>query len=1033
MSTSEPTGSLAVDTSEAPDSTNHPWCGTLDRILIVTVVALAALLAAGLIRNSDLWQHLASGRLLAERPSALGEEPFLHTAADSRWVNHGWLFDLASYAVHTATGEVGLWTARLLVVLLLTVIVLYAGHVPGTSWWASASLTALTLLAAAPRFGWEPRLVSLAFLALTVALLERRVAGIWSKVWLLGLFALWANVDGWFLLGPLAVFCYWLGGLATQRTVPFWLVPVSAMVGLLNPSLQRAFVLPAELTFPLTHGDLANVPFFRSLFLSPLGADFYLAGTATTWAGLAFLALVALGLISFAANRSARPWDRALLWLALLALAAYQSRNAPFFAVVAGPLAALNFQQFAMRRRSDEHEPRPRQAVIGRLGTVVAGLALLALAAVGRLPPAAIGSPAMGIEVEPSLVRAATRLAEARARGLLSAGALGFNLVPEAAQYCAWFCPAEKGFFDTRLEVSAPSATDFAVVHAALTGSDAPAGAADWRTVLRRHGVDHLIVYDRDTGRTGRALTRLSAEPGEWVLLLQAGRVAVFGRGKQSAHGRFAAPGADPAERAYRPGKAEQAPATAPPMVESAWWAPLLPPSVAPSLDRDEATMQLLLFEARKDATRREHLARWEAALAVGALGGVSPIAGLGGRTSAALLLDWQRAARSQSTPGDEATPTDRLAVSLRDGFLYARDEAPAGHLWAAVRAARRRLADDPLDARAQLLLGKAYCRLAWHTHERSWGPVLPLVSQLRRQQALAALNAALRLDPSLDLVHRDLADLYRELRYFDLAMLHLRAYRAAIPTGDAAVRRARLEETDRQIATLERDLSRAEAEYQLQAGALGAAARAHLAERLGLGKQALEQLLAIDVAGFGRQGMLTQLELMLCTGRDAQARAWIDPSTHKDFLGFFEYHWLQTRLAAAAGDYVAVEANLAELSAGPGDDPVAGLTAAVAAEVLRGAMQASATVPYVAINPLATRTYFQVLGRTQALREEVSLNLLRGLMQLERGDVDRAEQLFRRARDLSAREPEGMPGASAAAIARQLLAQLAVPENGGR
>lgn len=1036
MSMSEPISPFVGPDADFPDVSPR-WCGTLDRTLIALTIALALLLAAGPIRNSDVWQHLASGRLLAEHPNALGEEPFLHTATGAPWINHGWLFDLTTFVVYSITGESGLWALRLLMVLILAAALLRAGHRPNASWWAPATFAVLALLTATPRFGWEPRLFSLVFLAVTVALLERHDAGRRTVQWLplLVMFVLWANVDGWFLLGPLAVFCYWLGGLAKPtRTVPFWLVPAATATGLLTPHLHRAFVFPAEMTFPLTYPHLAHVPFFRSLFLSPLGADFYLSGAATAWTSLAFLTLVGLGLVSFVMNRRTRPWDRALLWLALLALSAYQVRNAPFFAIAAGPLAALNLQEYAARRRREEDaEPRPRQAVIGRFGTVVAGLALVALAIFGRLPPAVAGLPDMRIETEPSLARAATRLAQARAQGWLPNAALGFNLAPEMAQYGAWFGPAEKGFFDTRLEVSGPAAADFAVVREGLTGpigAASPDGAPSWRAVLRRRGVDHVIVCDRDAERTGRALARLSAEPGEWVLHLQAGRVAVFSRGEAGTGKRFAAPGVDSARRAFRPGAAERAPATPPQTPEPAWWDTLLPTPMEPSLDRDEATMQLLLFEARKGPTRRMNGTLWEASLAVGALGGAAPLAGPGGPLASALQLHWQRAAGAAAGTLGGSPPPDRFALDLHSSFLSARDEAPVGHMWAAVRAARRRLAENPRDAHAHLLLGKAYCRLAWNTRERAWGPALPLLSQLRRQQALTALHAALRLDAGLTVAHRDLADLYGELHYPDLALFHLRVYRAAAPPGETPTRRdRRLEETDRLVAGLERELQRAESEYESQAAALGAAARAHLAERLGLGKQALDQLLAIDVAGFGRQGMLTQLELMLCAGRGAEARAWIDPETHKDFLGPFEYHWLQARLAATAGDYVAAEANLAELATGPNDDPVAGLIGAVAAEILRGTAQAGISSPYAVLNPLANRTHSQIIERSQALRQEVSLSLLRGLLHLEQGDVDRAAQLFRRARDLSAQEPERSPGSAAANVARQLLVELAAAD----
>lgn len=66
----------------------------LDRLLIGSVLALAFLLASLPARNSDVWLHLASGRLLAHGQYPFGVDPFAFTTHGVRWVNACWLYDL---------------------------------------------------------------------------------------------------------------------------------------------------------------------------------------------------------------------------------------------------------------------------------------------------------------------------------------------------------------------------------------------------------------------------------------------------------------------------------------------------------------------------------------------------------------------------------------------------------------------------------------------------------------------------------------------------------------------------------------------------------------------------------------------------------------------------------------------------------------------------------------------------------------------------------------------------------------------------
>src|SRR5438132_8345352 len=85
-------------TPEAAAGEAPPGPGWLDRLFFLLVCALAFLLASTPARNSDLWLHLASGRLLAQGHFPGRTDPFASSTTGTFWVNHAWLSDALLYA-----------------------------------------------------------------------------------------------------------------------------------------------------------------------------------------------------------------------------------------------------------------------------------------------------------------------------------------------------------------------------------------------------------------------------------------------------------------------------------------------------------------------------------------------------------------------------------------------------------------------------------------------------------------------------------------------------------------------------------------------------------------------------------------------------------------------------------------------------------------------------------------------------------------------------------------------------------------------
>ncbi len=1024
------------------------------------VCVLAFLLASTPARNSDLWLHLASGRRLAEGASPRQADPFSSGAAGTAWVNHSWLADAALYGLHWLGGGRALVVAKALVVAALAAL-FFAFRRRGVPAGPLAPLAAAAVVALGPWLPLQPALLSPLGVALTLYLLERpglvapeRAGRARAQRWLLvPLFALWANLDGWFVLGPALVGLYAVGETADcglegqsairnpQSAIGLWLLTLAGLGAcLLTPYGYHTFAWPALLG--LTHAERALMgdPLGSGLVISPFGARFVHSTFFASAGAWAYYLLLAAGLVSFAlCGRSLRP-GRLLAWLALAALSAYQARAIPLFAAAAGPVLALNLQDWALSRPAR----RP-----GRPATLLVSLSpcllvlLLVLAWPGWLQPRPWQPRGWGAEPDRSLARLAERLKRWHAAGAFRPGHYALTFSPEAANYLAWLCPDEKGFLDSRWALFGPQADDYVRMRDCLLGPDAGPDPQLGR-LMGAHHLDRIILYDPDWGRTTRAFRCLLLGRAEWELLALDGAAALFGR-RPEEKGPSPWKGFDPPTRAaFHPGPDDRAPRTAPAAPRQPGpLGPFYRPRVGRSAGQAEAALHLIAYDLAAARTRADLSRRWVLAEAAG-LAGVGPGCGLAG-TAAALA---ERLHLTPLLPAPSATPpavpeaSGQAAELFATGFLALHDPAPAAELLLAVRAARRALAANPNDAGAYLMLGEAYLRLADQPGGRRWQLALPQLAGLRRVQALTALEQAAALRPDLDEAHALLAPLYYDLGQMDRALDHQRARlrvaeREAEGRGPEAARAAeRRDALRKSVETVEGIVRREESIYEANAADKADPSkvydRAVLAARRGLTRKALEMLRASDISIFGKAGAQLELDLMLQAGQAFEVRALLGPDLEA-VLTFEPYRLLRLQAAAACGDYDAADAEIDALGeklrqVAVSQTQVMPLRAAVALRLGGAVLAHPAAVGGPPALAWAARTELELLRPVPELAgmlvQEADWRVLRGLLALEPGLVDDARRHFRSALGLWGDAGRATSGAGLDFRARPLAQQ---------
>ena len=927
---------------------------TLDGILCLLVLLLAFLCASFKARNSDLFQSLATGRLLALGEYAFGTDPFSF-ASKGTWVNHEWLFHLGTYALYRLDPSgVALVVVKALIVVVLAWLMLRAGETPGEKLWVPMLCTTVGVLALSPRLLLQSSIFSMLLLGITIFLLLR-CAERPGRLWLLPFVCLlWVNLDAWFFLGPLTVALFLAGKLVgaklgkepapapEEKPAPLGFVLLACLAACLcNPHHVRAFTsLPIGLSQWGGMETFKTDDYFKWYFLSPwLDIRLYFQeNIGLSVAGVSYFVLLALSLASFVCVGLYRPaafrWSRLFVWVFFVVLSGLQIRAIPFFAIVAAPLAALNFLDLA--RLVGGVAANTRQvwdawAMPGRVFTLFGTVALCVASISGAVQskPHFRRAVGWGVEVDPGLAGAAEQIAAWRADGAVGPGQHWMTLSPDVANYLCWFAPGEKGFVDQRLPLFAEVGPTSIALRRSLAGNDGQAAGqpptATYRKMCRDLGVEFFIVHNPDPLRAGGMLRRFYAQPKEFVPAYVGGGTALFAWRDPDANTpkdldkRLVL---DFEKRAF--GETDEtAPETPTPMPAWQWWHPVVHSEAGPA---PELALSLQ-YSTRFDALIPKY------------------------QEDQKKYVDEQKRAWLMATGasfiGTCMTPNGLLAgnflspirMSMVPNFIGRHDAGPPDALYLAIRACRRALAKNPEDPLSQRALAEAYYRLNSMTKERSRTKIrgrdgsdrsfFPHVGMIRQTQIAAALQAMLKADPPKDqaqMAHYLLSEAFAEPQFLESRVMHFKKFQQLakeleyIPMTPPDKFPEAMKSLDADVKKLDRLLKNQLDRYEVTAGSKrDVMEKVRVAMENGLSEKALNML--ID-AKTGRSEIVV---LLLGLGRIDDAdqvltpqpdqKATFDPrafGTHP-MLGLPAYEWYQVQKCAAAGDYAGADRYLAD------------------------------------------------------------------------------------------------------------------------
>jgi hypothetical protein len=328
-------------------------------LFVAAILIIIALPVTRTIQDPDFWWHLRAGQLIIQHGGLLGNDPFTYTVPGHHWTMHEWLNEVL-FAIEYTIGGLGL------IVLILSAVT-WAGLIcvmqkarlrrPGRGVLGVGMLIAV--VAGFPIWGPRVQMITFAFAALTLLLVERHLVrggkAIW---WLVPLFLVWSNFHSGFVIG--------LGFIAiilVAEVAGAWLrMPDAAPRDRLRPLL---FVLIASTAVSMVNPNGPTILLY-ALGTQTSGAQQSLiqewfSPSFHDWEVLVYGAML-LGLVMLVvSNRHIRARDAALV-LVTGALSLQSARHIALFVAAGTPVFIDQLAMATPRLRAAVRRARRRPA-----------------------------------------------------------------------------------------------------------------------------------------------------------------------------------------------------------------------------------------------------------------------------------------------------------------------------------------------------------------------------------------------------------------------------------------------------------------------------------------------------------------------------------------------------------------------------------------------------------------------------------------------------------------------------------------------
>ncbi len=317
--------------------------------VLLSTIGFLVFMAHLEIKDLDLWLHIGMGRYIVGHNFHVPTVDILSCtlAPGTPWVNHEWLFQVIVYSIYNSWGVDGLIAMQVWLVAITFLLLVFLGYSRKNLFLIVFSLLLVSLVYQS-RFTIRPDLYSLFFYAIYVVILGLFINRKWAVWVLFGAQVLWANMHGFFFLGPLIVGMGLLGEWI-KRTVrlpwewnkigrltdkEYYRLKLILAMGILacffTPTGVQGAIYPLKVLFQIS-GD--SKIFFEKII--ELQRPITQATLFSTGEWPEYKVLIIISFLSFFFNRRKLDVGIFIFWLFFLIFSLAAIRNLVFFAFAA--------------------------------------------------------------------------------------------------------------------------------------------------------------------------------------------------------------------------------------------------------------------------------------------------------------------------------------------------------------------------------------------------------------------------------------------------------------------------------------------------------------------------------------------------------------------------------------------------------------------------------------------------------------------------------------------------------------------------
>ena len=334
----------------------------LRNILLVLCCIFPMIYSLRQVLCNDIWLHIRTGSWIWAHSAVPYTQLYSFVIGNKEWIDHEWLFQILVYPLYKLAGVNGLIVMRFLVVSAILWIFVSIAKKAERLFFLSASAIIISVVATFGRLQIRPELFSLLFVVIFIYVLKN-YKGLNSIFLLLPLQALWVNMHGYFIVGPVIVLIFLLAKtMQAKLKLPFeWnankinsqafyrLLAVFFLlvaVSLLNPYFLKGALYPVNMMFSAIKdcvsgsyafssvGELSNIPIMHII----LNRSFsYLSAT------------IMIFFVSLLLNLKKVDIFDIFIFISLLFVTILANRHAGMLSLALGILALFNLKSAEMQ------------------------------------------------------------------------------------------------------------------------------------------------------------------------------------------------------------------------------------------------------------------------------------------------------------------------------------------------------------------------------------------------------------------------------------------------------------------------------------------------------------------------------------------------------------------------------------------------------------------------------------------------------------------------------------------------------------